>query len=89
MNYPQAREESERLSRMLNRDVEPAPVTCNCDYFQGCYLCQGSGLYYQLVYAFCGHTVQDGDDLECQEADCKHKEYLASVQKEEELETVS
>jgi len=84
--YSEAKEEAERLSRMLKRDVEPAPVNCDCDYFKGCYVCAGSGTYYELRYAFCDHIVHDGNDDECDEADCEHREYLAFCKREEELE---
>jgi hypothetical protein len=90
MNYSQAKEEADRLSRMLKRDIEPAPVNCQCDYFEGCYLCAGSGTYYELRFAFCNHIVADGPDVECSENDCEHREYVAFVQREkEELEAVN
>jgi hypothetical protein len=85
-NYSDAKQEAERLSRTLKRDIEVVPVTCECDYFEGCYLCAGSGTWYQLVYSSCGHVVPDGPDEECLEADCQHKEYLEFCRREEELE---
>lgn len=88
INYSEAKSEADRLSRMLKRDVEPAPVKCECGYFEGCYLCAGSGTYCKLEFAFCGHAVEDDNDDACEEADCVHREYLASVQREE-VETVT
>jgi hypothetical protein len=88
INYADAKEESERLSRMLKRDVEVAPVTCGCDYFQGCYACAGSGIYHELRYVFCDHVVEDSNDDECDANDCVHREYLAFC-KREELEQVA
>jgi hypothetical protein len=82
MNYSQAKEEADRLSRMLKRDVEPAPLNCDCDYWPACPNCEGGGTKYELRYAFCNHLVTDSDE-ECQIGDCVHREYLATVQREE------
>lgn len=74
VNYSEAREEAERLSRNLRRSVEVAPVNCTCDYSKLCLLCAGSGLYYQLVFTFCGHLVGDGEEDECWANHCREQE---------------
>lgn len=86
LNYSDAKAEAERLSCVLKRDVEVITDTC-CDFDKSCGACGGQGYVYVLVYS-CGHVVPDGDDLECEAADCVHREYLASVEREEELEAV-
>jgi len=85
VSYSEAKQEADRLSRMLSRDVEPAPVNCSCDYSKACGKCGGEGLFYELRYASCNHVVQDSDE-ECESGDCAHKEYLSFVQREAELE---
>jgi hypothetical protein len=86
--YSEAKDEADRLSRMLKRDVEVAAVNCDCDYSKGCYACAGSGRYFELRFGFCNHVVQDSNNDECDEADCVHLEYLAFC-KREELEAVA
>ena len=87
VNYSEARDEAERLSRMLQRVVEVKPEMC-CDFDKSCGTCGGQGYVYSLVYS-CGHVVPDGDDLECEAGDCVHKEYLASIEREERLEAIN
>lgn len=87
--YSEATAEAQRLSRVLKRDVEAKPIDCSCDYTAGCFYCAGSGTYYELVFAFCEHVVQDGDDEACIESDCEHNEYLAAIEREEALEVVN
>jgi hypothetical protein len=87
MNYSEAKEDARRLTKVTGRDVEVVTVHC-CDYDKSC-ACGGEGIYYELRYAFCGHTVQDSDDIECRDADCVHREYEAFCQREEELESVT
>lgn len=85
VNYSEARDEAERLSRMLKRDVDVKPEMC-CDFDKSCGSCGGQGYVYALVYSSCGHVVPDGDDEECEAGDCVHKSYLADVDREERLE---
>lgn len=81
INFSEAQEDARRLTKVTGRDVEVKSITCR-DFDKNCE-CGGQGLVYGLVYGFCGHEVQDGDDLECAESDCEHKEYLAAVAREE------
>lgn len=74
----EAREEARRLTKVTGRDVEAVAVNCPCDYSKNCYLCAGSGTYYEPRYAFCNHVVQDGDDLECDAANCAEREREAA-----------
>lgn len=87
LNYADAREEAERLSRMLKRDVEVKSDMC-CDFDESCGTCGGQGYVYVLVYSSCGHLVPDGPDVECEENDCEHKSYLADVEREELAEVL-
>lgn len=79
VNLREAKDEADRLSRVLKRNVEVAHVSCPCDYSKDCYCCAGSGTYYELRYAFCNHVVQEGDDLECAANDCESREREASM----------
>lgn len=87
LNYSEAREEADRLSRTLRRNVEVKTDMC-CDFDKSCGTCGGQGYVYVLIYGFCEHLVPDGRDLECEEADCAEREYAAAVMREEELEAV-
>lgn len=87
INYGEAKDEAERLSRMLKRDVEVKPDMC-CDFDKSCGTCGGQGYVYVLVYGSCNHIVPDGPDVECEEQDCRHKEYAASVEREELAEVL-
>lgn len=86
INYGEARDEAERLSRTLKRDVEVKSEMC-CDFDKSCGTCGGQGYVYALVYS-CGHVVSDGPDEECRLGDCEWREYQASVEREEALEAV-
>lgn len=86
INYSEARDEAERLSRTLKRDVEVKSEMC-CDFDKSCGTCGGQGYVYALVYS-CGHVVSDGQNVVCDESDCVHSGYLASVEREEQLEAV-
>lgn len=46
--YSEAKEEAERLSRVLQRDIEAARTDCDCDYDRMCGKCGGEGTYYEL-----------------------------------------
>lgn len=87
-NYAEARDESERLSRMLKRDVEIKPDNCACDYDKNCGTCFGQGIVYELIYSSCGHVVPDGRDEECEAADCEWREYVAGIEREELAEVL-
>lgn len=89
INYSEAREDARRLTKITGRDVEPKPVTCDCDYSKNCGKCAGEGLYYEPVFTSCGHVVSDGQNVVCDESDCAHSGYLASVEREEQLEAVT
>lgn len=84
VNLSEAQEESRRLTKVTGRDVEVRTDMC-CDFDKTCGTCGGQGYVYVLVYR-CGHIVPDGADLECESQDCEHKSYLASIEREEELE---
>jgi hypothetical protein len=84
MNYTNrydALEECERLKKMQDREIDARPVGCPCDFFPGCYLCAGNGVYFELFYLLCSHAVQDDDrdELECVESDCAERERLKNV----------
>lgn len=86
INYSEAKEEAERLSRMLKRNVEVKAFDCDCDYHKNCGTCAGSGTYYQLVYAFCDHLLSDDDrDEQCYENYCAERERVAAVVEQESL----
>lgn len=76
--YSEALQEAERMKKVTSREVEVKAVNCECDYSKLCYLCAGSGTFYELVYAFCDHVVSDGPDLECEENDCEVRERCAA-----------
>lgn len=76
--YSEALQEAERMKKVTGREVEVKAVNCECDYSKLCYLCAGSGTFYELVYAFCDHVVSDGPDLECEENDCEVRERCAA-----------
>lgn len=79
IDYPEAKQEAERLKKMIGRDVEVDSINCDCDYTKSCYLCAGNGLYYELRYAFCNHVVRDDDrDEECAEFNCRERERIAA-----------
>lgn len=86
INYSEAKQEAERLSRVLHRDVEVKIINCDCDYDKTCGVCGGQGYVYGPRFAFCEHAVQEGPDLECLENDCEHKEYLAFCKRSSETE---
>lgn len=77
INFIEAQDEAKQLSRNLRRDVEVKPVDCDCDYSKLCYRCAGNGVYYELVFSFCGHPVA-GDDRceECFENFCAEREQV-------------
>jgi hypothetical protein len=77
MTYTEAKEEAERLSRMIGRSIEVAAEQCACDHWPACSKCLGSGTEYMLRYGFCDHVVQDGPDLECETAGCAERELVA------------
>jgi hypothetical protein len=81
MTHAEAKEEAERLSRMIGRSIEVDAEQCACDHWPACSKCLGSGTEYMLRYGFCDHVVQDGPDLECEETMCAERE-LAAVMSE-------
>lgn len=80
INFTEAQEEAGRLTKVTGRDVEVSSMNCGCDYSKNCGTSAGEGLYYQLVYASCGHVVPDGDDLECAANGCAALEQLSAGQ---------
>lgn len=72
VNYSEMREEAERLSQTLRRNVEVDCVSCPCDYSKLCYLCGGEGRYFRLVFGSCNHSVEDLDS--CAENNCLERE---------------
>lgn len=78
-NFNEAHEEARRLSKVLKRGIDANAINCPCDYSKACYVCAGSGTYYELVYSFCQHSVGDGDGLECDANDCARKEREAAM----------
>lgn len=81
VNLSEARDEARRLTKIHGRDVEVKPVEC-C-YFDKTCACGGSGLRYTLVFGFCEHDAESEPHSECEAGDCVHREYLASVRREE------
>lgn len=69
----EAREEARRLTKTLNRDVEVSPVSCPCDYDRMCGRCGGEGVYYELLFADCGHDADDGEQDSCIENYCRER----------------
>ena len=82
----EAREEARRLTKIHGRDVEVKAVEC-CDFDKTCG-CGGEGLRYVLVFS-CGHDAESEPHTECEIQDCVHREYLASIEREEQLEAVT
>lgn len=89
INFNEAKEDARRLTKVTKREVEVKPVSCDCDYDKSCGRCAGDGTYFQLVYGSCDHVVQDGPDETCESQDCAHKEYLKSIEREEQLEVIN
>jgi hypothetical protein len=90
MNYTQrseALEECERLKKMDGRERDARTVECPCDFFPGCYVCQGNGVTFELFYLFCNHVVADDDrdELDCLEFDCAEREKVRAIQAERDL----
>lgn len=79
--YSEAKDEADRLSRALKRTVEAKAVDCDCDYSAACFICGGSGTWYDLVFTSCAHSVGDGEMVECDESDCARKERKAAMVK--------
>lgn len=65
----EARDEADRLSKVLGQEIEVAPITCTCDYSKLCYRCGGEGIYYEPVYKTCSHTVKETDYDGCSECE--------------------
>lgn len=83
VNYSEAKQEAERLSRTLSRDVEVVPVNC-CNTTTSCGKCD-NGLYYELRFVSCQHPVTDSDEL-CEKSDCAWREYQAFCKRTSESE---
>lgn len=88
ISFSEAQEDARRLTKATSRSVEVKTEIC-CDFDKTCGTCGGQGYVYVLVYGSCGHVVPDGPDVECFQGDCEHKEYLASVARDEEMEAVT
>lgn len=73
-NFTEARDEARRLTKVLGRDVEAKAINCDCDYSRDCFICGGSGIWYDLVFAFCDHSVGDGEQVECEAGGCSERE---------------
>lgn len=85
INFSEAQDEAKQLTKNLRRDVEVKSVNCDCDYSRLCYRCAGQGIYYELVFSFCGHPVADDDRCEeCFEEFCIERE---QAQRDLEAET--
>jgi hypothetical protein len=87
MNYSskiEALREASRLTKMTGREIDARTVDCECDYYPHCYMCSGSGCYFELFYLSCGHAVQDDDrdETECVEADCAEREKVNKMRAE-------
>ena len=74
LNYSEARDEAQRLTRVIGRRVEPVHVPCDCEYSKLCSRCAGEGAYHELRYASCDHVVQESDDFECDANNCESRE---------------
>lgn len=72
VNAGEAHEEARRLTKVHGRDVEAITRNC-CDYDSSCG-CGGQGYRYDLVFAFCEHSVGDGDGEECHAKFCLERE---------------
>lgn len=77
--YSEAKDEADRLSRTLKRTIKAKAVDCDCDYSRDCFICGGSGTWYDLVFASCSHSVGDGEMVECDANDCVRKEREAAM----------
>lgn len=78
VNLNEAKEEAQRLSRVLRRSVEVAPVNHDCDYSKNCGVCAGEGIFYELRFGFCDHAVGDAEETECIENFCRERERVRS-----------
>lgn len=85
IRHAEAKEDAERLSRNLKRDVEAVHENCDCDYDKNCGKCGSKGYYYELRYVFCRHLVTDSDE-ECETNDCRWAEYKSFCKADEERE---
>lgn len=79
INFTEAQDEARRLSKVLKRGVEVNAVDCTCDYSRECFICGGSGTWYDLVFGFCSHSVGDGEQVECDQAGCAEREREAAL----------
>lgn len=85
MTYAQALEESQRLSKMIKREIEPRQVQCSCGgEWEACPTCAGDGWIWNLYFTFCDHVVPDGPDVECEDNDCETRERIAGIERNEE-----
>jgi hypothetical protein len=74
-------EELERLRKLILRDIEMKLIVCPCDYFPYCSNCAGRGSYYDIVFSFCGHSIESAE-CEDQDQDCENREYLQFCERE-------
>lgn len=85
VNFSEALDEAKQLTKNLRRDVEVKSVNCDCDYSRDCGKCAASGIYYELVFSFCGHPVANDDRCEaCFENFCAEREQAQSEDLEAE-----
>jgi hypothetical protein len=85
LNYSEAKEESEQLSRVHNRNVEIEQINCTCDYSPQCWKCAGQGYFFKLFFAYCGHDAEIDPQVDCEESDCAERE---AVQRDVEIKAV-
>lgn len=74
MTRTEAKQEAIRLTKQVGREIDLRSVDCDCDFWPYCGRCNGSGTWYEFFYVSCSHTVQDGEDEECEINFCAEQE---------------
>jgi hypothetical protein len=78
LSRTEANNEAEFLTKQSGRLIRAAFVGCECEYDRDCGKCYGEGGYYQMVYSFCNHVVQESEDSEsCVNDFCIEREQVA------------
>lgn len=73
VNYSEAKDEADHLTKTLNREVKVKRVECDCDYHRNCGHCAGEGRYFINVFVSCGHEISESE-YACVEDFCGERE---------------
>lgn len=77
MTRTEAKQEAQRLTKLVGRDIDFRTIDCNCDFSRFCDDCGGSGTYYEFFYTFCDHKVEEDDrNGECYDNFCAEREQV-------------